>query len=223
MVDYCLDRLQMAEGSYLDLLSLAGHTTEPYFMIQGNTRTGKTSILFHQAILASQEGREVLMISPNAPLKLPALPPGNTPEQEHLKLIQLKYPATQSELIQLLAAVHESTFKPSLILLDCLEVYARGEGGAADVMKLAKILALLRDAINFWSCQSCDKTIPVFIGTETCHHVVSRWIPHNITVEREFEKSLILTVNSPVKVSCRFSLENSQFTRLSEASQLNEN
>ena len=211
------------EGSYLDLLSLAGQTTEPYFLIQGNTRTGKTSILFHQAILASQEGREVLMISPSAPLKLPALPPDTTPEQEHLKLIRLKYPATQSELIQLLAAVHESTFRPSLVLLDCLEVYARGEGGVADVMKLAKILALLRDAIHFWSCQTDDRTISVFISSEMSHHVVSRWIPHNITVEREFQKSFKLTVNSPVKVSCRYSLEKNQFIRLSEASELNEN
>ena len=209
-------------GRYLDLLSLIGHTTEPYFLIQGNARTGKTSILFHQAILTCQEGREVLMISPSAPLKLPALPPDTTPEQEHLKLIQLKYPATQSELTQLLAAVHESAFRPSLILLDCLEVYVRGEGGVTDVMKLAKILALLRDAIHFWSCQADDKTIPVFISSEVCHQVVSRWIPHSITVERESQKSFALTVNSPVKVSCRYSLENSQFTRLSEASQLNE-
>ncbi|KAI6657452.1 hypothetical protein LOD99_198 [Oopsacas minuta] len=211
-----------SEDNYLDLLALAAQTKDPYFLIQGHSSTGKTSILFHQAILTCQNKSEVLFISPTAPTKLPALPPDSTPKHEHLKFIQLKYPATQSDLIQLLAAVHESNLKPSLVLLDCLEVYARGEGGDTDVIKLAKILALLRDATNFWSIQTDNKNIPIFICSEIYYSVVSKWIPHKITIEREDGKSFKLIVSTPTKAECRYSLKDDQFIRLRGASELNE-
>ena len=211
-----------SEEYYLDLLSLAAQTKDPYFLLQGNRRTGKTSVLFHQAILASAEGREVLLISPIVPRELPALPPGVSPQPEHTKLIQLRYPGTPRDLIQLLAAVHESSVKPGLVLLDCLEIYARGEGAETEISKLAKILALLRDAADFWCFQTGKNSIPIFVSSEIHHQVVSKWLPHSIKIEREGEMAFKLTTNSPVKVHCKYSLENNQFVRLSQEPNANE-
>ena len=210
------------EEYYLDLLSLAAHTKEPYFLLQGDKRTGKTSILFHQAILASAEGRETLLITPTVPKELPALPPGVSPQPEHTKIIQLRYPSTPKDLIQLLAAVHEYSNKPGLVLLDCLEMYTRGEGGNTDTSKLAKILALLRDAVQLWCCQTGKNSIPVFVSSEINHQVIGKWVPHSIKIEREGEMVFKLTINSPVKVHCKYSLCNNQFVRISEGPIANE-
>ena len=205
------------EEYYLDLLSLAAQAKHPYFLLQGNKRTGKTSILFHQGILASMEGIEVLLITPIAPRALPALPPGVSPQPEHTKLIQLRYPSTYRDLIHLLAAVHEYGNKPGLVLLDCLEVYTRGEGAeGTEISRIAKILALLRDAVQFWCNQTGKNSIPVFVSSEVNHQVLTKWLPHSMKIEREGEMAFKLTINSPVRIHCKYSLSNNQLVRVNE-------
>ena len=211
-------------GEFLDLINtLARQTNEPYFLLQGKEQTGKTSILFQQAILATLEGTEVLFICPAPPVKLPALPPGSSSQLEHLKQIQLRYPATPADLIQLLAGVHENSLRPGLVLLDCLESYVKADGEEFNLSSAACILALLRDAAHFWDTQTGrNYKIPVIASTKLHHHVMLKWLPHCIKIEREGALSFNLQADSPVPVSCRYALENGQFLRSGDVAEINE-
>eukprot|EP00062_Callorhinchus_milii_P026004 gi/632987625/ref/XP_007882659.1/ PREDICTED: ATPase SWSAP1 [Callorhinchus milii] len=143
----------------------------PACLLLGEPSWGKTHLLFLTAArTASQEGKQVLFISPGPVQALPS--PLLALDPMSLKRIQFLYPRTFEDLLHRLASLHETEGAlPSLVLLEGLESYLEGTNDQRAVL----ISALLLDTVAFCSqklrsgpgsgCQGCQLIVSLQVRT----------------------------------------------------------
>lgn len=116
------------------------------------------SLLFQCAVSYAKEGNNVTFICQTPVSKLP-LPVHGMPKPNPTTLATVKfiYLKTMDEVHNYCASIHELKTCPNVIILDGIDVYIKDlkEQQASEGHKLAKLCALLSDAIHF--CQQKTK------------------------------------------------------------------
>ncbi|KAM9392900.1 ATPase SWSAP1 [Pholidichthys leucotaenia] len=131
-------------------------------LLVGDVRISRSLLLLSAFIAASERGMRVVFFTQTQIQSLPASLqrcfPSMSPDS--LKKIKFSYPRTLEELLQQVASLHESTTTsptaPSLIIIDRLEGFLRGSGGAShsglnprELSCAAHLSALLCDTASF--------------------------------------------------------------------------
>ncbi|CAB1420574.1 unnamed protein product [Pleuronectes platessa] len=102
-------------------------------LLLGENSLSRSVLLLAAVTAASQPGLRVVFFTRTLIRSLPASLQKLVPSPESLKKIQFCYPRTMEELLQQVAALHESpsTAPPSLIIVDGLEGFLLGSGGGS--------------------------------------------------------------------------------------------
>uniref|UniRef100_H3B5Z3 SWIM-type zinc finger 7 associated protein 1 n=1 Tax=Latimeria chalumnae TaxID=7897 RepID=H3B5Z3_LATCH len=191
------------EESMADSTPISGNGS---CLLLGEGSSGKTSLLFLAALVAAEEGKKVMFLSPKPIQALPAplLESRAGLNPLSLKKIQFLYPQSREEFMKLIATVHEKgSSLPSLIIVDGLEAYLTD-----NIKQTAHISALLVDMAAFISenigtvstsnedpngecCLLVSLTHPAQGEDETdggqSLSVIGRYLPSNCMLERDLD------------------------------------
>ncbi|EFN54821.1 hypothetical protein CHLNCDRAFT_134828 [Chlorella variabilis] len=198
-------------------------------LLSGPERSGKTSLLFHTALVAARQGKEVLLLCRRQKLEQmpPLLPGGVAISDAAWQRVNIKYLSSGTDLLRYVSLIHAlPAGPPDLLLVDDLHALAdlpAGDRSRPRDMALCRILASLHEAANVASqlkgspCQ--------LIVTESSHvegprllYILQRWLPLVLHIRPAGAAHALALLNPQPHIPCtclaqlRFSVKHSALT-----------
>ncbi|KAK7108109.1 uncharacterized protein [Littorina saxatilis] len=173
-------------------------------VLLGETRTGKTSLVFQIAVSMATDNKQVTFIRPKVlshlPLPVHGMP---TPEPTALQLVKFWYPDQTEEVVKWCGAIHTQAILPDVIIMDDFDVFAgqskNAEHGAA------RLYASLIDAAAWVKEKSGDCRL-ILTGSQRIASLPS--------VSRQFHFNVVLLsgVNEEEEGACEVTSATSTYS-----------